>query len=133
MSLDQDSNIPTFPVPESHKKNQTDDNGNSAADMIRQKLNGIYADAPSSSKELAEAKTNTKTLTKHQKFILDLQRSGKSASEIQADWHKYYLSLPDSEKFKVWEEFYAANSQTAAELHHHQPHYQPPLDSEKKI
>jgi len=133
MSVDQDTSIPTLPVPGSHKKDDPDDNGNPAADMIRHKLDYLYSDAPSSKKELAEAKSETKTLSKHQKYILELQKSGKTASEIQAAWHEYYLGLTNSEKFKVWEEFYAANVQSAENAHHTKPNYQPPPGLGKKI
>lgn len=82
----------------------------SAAELIRQKLNRIYANEPDPIEEEHEAEIATHR-SKHQQFMFDLSRSGKSFVQIQTDWHNYYLALPDDEKHQVWQEFYEANSQ----------------------
>lgn len=78
---------------------------NHAADLIRQKLEKVYSEEPSAKAELTEASTPGQH-SRHQKFMLELSRSGKSLAEIQTAWHNYYVGLPDAEKHKVWQEFY---------------------------
>ena len=85
---------------------------NSAADLIREKLDRIYAEEPSAKQELAEAKA-AKPRSKHQEFMYKLQSSGKGLAQIQTDWHNYYVSLPDSQKHEVWQEFYESNANSA--------------------
>lgn len=88
---------------------------NYAADMIRSKLNAVYAsDAktkPSSERPAQEVHTVRPQgqQTKHQKFMYELRNSGKSLAEIQTAWHEYYVALPDTEKHQVWQEFYQEN------------------------
>lgn len=120
-----DGDIPKMPVPPkkaaAENSDTPADDPNLAADLIRQKLRGIYTDAPKASEELAELEDRHQQLSRHQKFILELQKSDKSLVQVQTDWHNYYMSLPDEEKNQVWQEFYAANK-------HHQPvspHVQP--------
>ncbi|MEK7603441.1 MAG: sortase [Patescibacteria group bacterium] len=84
-------------------------NDNDAADLIRNKLQQIYQDEPNAKQELAEAE-QPGYHSKHQRFMLQLNQSGKSMSQIQTDWHNYYLSLPDHEKHQVWHEFYSSQS-----------------------
>lgn len=86
---------------------------NPAADMIRHKLDALYADDKKSAPHHApEAKKPHQTIhpqgkqTKHQQFMYDLRNSGKSLAEIQTAWHEYYVNLPDDEKHQVWQEFY---------------------------
>src|ERR1035438_4735849 len=116
-----DNGIPRMPIP--HKKNNADDhkaddqNPNLAADLIREKLRHIYGDAPQAKQELAELKNDHIHHSKHQKFILDLQNSGKSLVQVQTEWHNYYMALPDSEKKQVWQEFYSANKKPRSEEH----------------
>lgn len=79
---------------------------NPAADLIRQKIDKLYAAEPSAKAEIREAQTDP-TPSKHQKFMLALSQSGQSLAGIQIAWHKYYDDLPDHEKHEVWQEFYA--------------------------
>jgi len=121
-----DDGIPKMPVP--HKKDSDSDNShtenpNLAADLIREKLRQIYGEEPAAKQELAELKNDHHHHSKHQKFILELQNSGKTQVQIQTEWHSYYMSLPDSEKNQVWQEFYSANKQHSSVSHHVQPHY----------
>lgn len=78
---------------------------NPAVDLIRQKLQQVYANEPNAREELDEVKSASH-LSKHQKFMYSLSRSGKSLAEIQTAWHNYYVALPDAEKHSVWQEFY---------------------------
>ena len=85
---------------------------NAAADMIRQKLDRLYAGEPNAKKEIAEANAAGATRSKHQEFMYRLSTSGRSLAEIQTAWHQYYVELPDNEKHEVWQEFYASAQQT---------------------
>lgn len=85
---------------------------NPAADLIRSKLEKIYASEPDTKQEIVEAET-VRHRSKHQQFMYELSTSGKSLAEIQTKWHEYYSSLPDNEKHEVWQEFYAANGEQA--------------------
>ncbi|MDQ2973267.1 MAG: sortase [bacterium] len=97
-------------ITELDKKNDS----NPATELIRAKLNSLYGDEPAAKEELAEAKLAGSHRSKHQKFIYDLNGSGKSIAEIQVEWHAYYSSLPDVEKHKVWQEFYEEHSRIKA-------------------
>lgn len=134
---DPNDNIPKMPL---QGKKGDDISGDSvkeqqnlAAEMIRNKLKTIHGDAPSASKELEEIKHENRHYSKHQKYILELQQSGKSQVEIQTDWHNYYMSLPDEEKNRVWEEFYDANKPITKVSHAVKPNYTagPDLESEQ--
>lgn len=81
------------------------ESANPAADLIRQRLNSLYADEPSAKEEIAEVE-DVKHRSKHQQFMYELSHSGKSLAEIQTQWHEYYSALPNSEKHEVWQEFY---------------------------
>lgn len=81
---------------------------NLAADLIRSKLAQIYAEEPDPFAELKQSAI-VKPRSKHQQFMYDLSRSGRSLADIQVAWHTYYASLPDVEKHAVWQEFYEAN------------------------
>ncbi|MFI5270506.1 MAG: sortase [Candidatus Saccharimonadales bacterium] len=94
-------------VPESRNKQNT-------VDLIRDKLDRLYDDEPSTADELAEVE-NTNKLSKHQKFMYDLSTSGKDLAAIQTEWHSYYQGLTDEEKHQVWKEFYASQSKM---VHH---------------
>lgn len=121
--MDDDNNsstnddLPKMPMPNKKHGGEANSNksedANLAADVIRQKLKGIYGEEPSASEELTEIREENHRLSRHQKFIQELQESGKSMVEVQTAWHEYYQSLPNHEKNKVWEEFYAANKQAA--------------------
>lgn len=84
----------------------------SAAALVREKVARIYASEPNASQELAEAEAEPKR-SKHQEFMHHLSNSGKDLATIQTEWHNYYLSLPDTEKHEVWQEFYASNTAAA--------------------
>lgn len=83
----------------------------SAADLIRHKLDALYTDEPDAKQELAGIEHHTKTQSKHQKFMHDLSTSGKSLADIQTQWHKYYAELDDEGKHEVWQEFYSEHAQ----------------------
>ncbi len=84
-----------------------------ASEMIRQKLNRIYAEEPAATQELAEAARSTGR-SKHQQFMYNLGTSGKDLATIQTEWHHYYESLTDKDKHAVWREFYASQSSLTA-------------------
>ncbi|HSW66532.1 MAG TPA: class D sortase [Bacillota bacterium] len=81
---------------------------NPAVDLIRRKIDALYAEEPNARTEIKEAATAS-SRSKHQEFMYKLSTSGKSLAEIQTAWHEYYASLPDDEKREVWQEFYTAN------------------------
>lgn len=89
-----------------------DEDNNPAANVIRTKLDRIYAGEPDAEQEAKEADAAKKP-SKHQKFMHELSTSGKSLAAIQTEWHNYYLGLPDNEKHEVWQEFYEANSKAS--------------------
>lgn len=76
-----------------------------AANVVRAKLDALYAEEPSAKEEEQEI-ARTGVHSKHQKFIANLQASGKSVAEVQTAWHAYYQDLSDKEKHEVWQEFY---------------------------
>lgn len=104
-----------------HSKTEAAGQNNPAADLIRQKLSALYGKEPSASEEITEAREAGRHRSKHQQFMYELSRSGKSLAEIQTAWHNYYINLPDHEKHEVWQEFYAQH----AKSEHHQSAYQP--------
>jgi sortase A len=91
--------------------NSSDDGANPAVDLIRRKIDALYAQEPNAREEAAEVKQTHPPRTKHQEFMYHLTTSGKSLAEIQSAWHNYYNQLPDQEKREVWQEFYSANAQ----------------------
>lgn len=93
------------------KKTQSKDADNPAADLIRQKIDALYATEPSASAEAKEVEKLHKPLSKHQRYMKQLTESGMSLAEIQTAWHNYYTELPDAEKHEVWEEFYKEHGQ----------------------
>lgn len=93
---------PTTPQPPAGVSN--------AADLIRSKLDRIYAVEPDASTELAEAEAVTKR-SPHQEFMHQLSHSGKDLATIQTEWHNYYVQLNDQAKHEVWQEFYSNSSQ----------------------
>lgn len=87
---------------------EPENNGNNeAANLIRSKLDALYANEPDAVSEAIEAVRPGKH-SKHQKFMAELTSSGKPFAQIQTEWHEYYQSLPDNEKHEVWNEFYSA-------------------------
>ncbi len=83
---------------------------NPAADLIRRKLDQLYAKEPAAKEEIKEVTPPPTHRSKHQQYMYDLSTSGKSLAEIQTAWHAYYVGLPDAEKHEVWQEFYAASA-----------------------
>jgi len=95
---------------------QDESERNAATEVIRHKLDKIYADEPDALEELEEVQEDVKEakpLSKHQVFMQELNQSGKSLAEIQTEWHHYYTTLPDNEKYEVWQEFYESNANTS--------------------
>ncbi len=85
--------------------------GNPAVEMIRRKLDALFAAEPSAGQEITEVEHRApQHRTKHQQFMYNLTTSGKSLAEIQTAWHNYYVGLPDAEKHEVWQEFYDASA-----------------------
>ena len=80
-----------------------------ASELIRQKLEAIYAEEPDAREELKESEQLPKR-SKHQEFMYKLGTSGKDLATVQTEWHQYYQSLTDEEKKTVWQEFYASQS-----------------------
>jgi len=85
-------------------------NKKEVTDLIRQRIERIYGTEPSASQELNEIKSD-KNISKHQKFIEDLNKSGLDLASIQTKWHEYYISLPEEEQYQVWQEFYDKQSE----------------------
>jgi|AntRauTorckE6833_2_1112554.scaffolds.fasta_scaffold21611_2 sortase A len=106
---DDNSNGYILP-PKSTNKVSPDDNDSDAAaavDLIRQKINSLYEAEPAAKTEASIAEdVPVKQRSKHQAFMHELSKSGKSLAEIQIAWHQYYKELPDHEKHEVWQEFY---------------------------
>lgn len=103
---------------------------NPAADLIRQKVEAVYAQEPSTKQELSELKS-VRQLSKHQRFMQSLSTSGKPLAQIHTDWHNYYANLPDNEKHEVWQEFYEANSHRMSSYPHHTK-YNPSTDTNNR-
>lgn len=95
-------------------------NQNLALNLIRSKLDTLYASEPDAEKEEDEA-LNASHRSKHQQFMYELTTSGKDLAEIQSEWHNYYQKLSDAEKHQVWNEFYASS----ANAQKHQPTVKP--------
>ncbi|HSX17062.1 MAG TPA: class D sortase [Patescibacteria group bacterium] len=87
-----------------------------AVELIRNKIDALYAEEPSATQELQEA-ADEPPRSKHQLFMHELSSSGKSLADIQTAWHNYYTALPDDEKRQVWQEFYAANNRQPGAYH----------------
>lgn len=84
-----------------------------AAEVIRKKLDSIYANEPSARMEEAEV-INIANPSKHQQYMQHLVSSGKPLEEVQTAWHAYYVALPDKEKHEVWDEFYKESARAKA-------------------
>ncbi len=78
---------------------------NPAVDLIRQKLQQVYANEPNAATEIQLTQSGTHA-SRHQQFMYRLSQSGRSLADIQTAWHNYYVGLPDHEKHEVWQEFY---------------------------
>ncbi len=87
-------------------------NATNSANIIRQKLESLYAEEPSAKAKEKEAAV-AQPRSKHQQFVHELSQSGKSLADIQTAWHEYYAGLSDADKQAVWDEFYASNQHLA--------------------
>jgi LPXTG-site transpeptidase (sortase) family protein len=105
------SSNPLFPPNDTPTDSTSEGGDDAAVRLIREKVARAFSTEPDAKQELTEIK-HEKTLSKHQRFMKELSSSGKSLAEIQTAWHHYYVSLPDTEKHQVWQEFYAANQNT---------------------
>lgn len=83
-----------------------------AVEVVREKLKHIY--------EKSIPKTKPGGVSVHLQYKNQLLESGLEPYQIQAEWHKYYLSLNDEQKRQVWNEFYASN-QNSKPPQQHQP------------
>lgn len=82
----------------------------SAVELIRRKVEALYAEEPDVRQEMTEAAQPMRRASKHQQFMHALSTSGKSLAQIQTEWHNYYVQLPTDEKHDVWREFYETNN-----------------------
>lgn len=83
----------------------------SAADLIRTKLDNLYAKEPNAKEEIAEVKAMPEqVMSKHQEYMKNLSSSGRSLAEIQTAWHEYYTQLDNKGKHEVWQEFYSEHA-----------------------
>ncbi len=90
--------------------NDNNSSNNDAANLIRHKIEDLYKKEPNAEEESKEAEVAGTHRSKHQQFMHELSTSGKSLADIQTEWHKYYVSLPDDQKHQVWQEFYAEHN-----------------------
>jgi len=123
----------------SDAKNHTDSKSDSArqseqaANLIRQKIDTLYTNEPSASEEVAESFDPTvKSHSKHQRFMQELTKSGKSLADIQTAWHQYYAALPDDEKHAVWQEFYDQHGKEDVSKYETQPAVAAPVSHNTK-
>lgn len=103
------------PEPAKDNKPKNTSQPEPAVDIARAKLDKLYESEPTAKEELEEAEQQNTYYSKHQAYMLNLSKSGKSLAEIQTAWHQYYLGLPDNEKHKVWQEFYAEHAKKRTE------------------
>lgn len=92
--------------------NPPDKDDDPAVELIRGKLDALYAEEPDAREEIEEVEQVVRPMSKHQKYMKDLADSGRSLAEIQTAWHEYYQRLPDVEKHEVWQEFYAEHEKS---------------------
>ena len=100
-------------TPPQFKKAQEEEERNAAVNVLRGKLDALYANEPSAKEEIKEIKhlvAEHDHLSKHQRFMKNLTDSGKNPVEVQTAWHKYYEALTEKEKHEVWQEFYDEQS-----------------------
>ena len=93
---------------ENKARDDSPETQNLAINLIRSKLDQLYAQEPDAKQEEAEVLA-TPHRSKHQQFMYELTTSGKDLAQIQTEWHNYYVALSDAEKKQVWNEFYASN------------------------
>lgn len=96
---------------EDNRRAQEKSQKDSAVELIRNKLDSLYAqgEGPAPETKVIEP---TQNLSKHQTFMKNLRSSGRSLEEIQTAWHEYYVNLDDKGKHEVWQEFYNQHDKT---------------------
>jgi LPXTG-site transpeptidase (sortase) family protein len=94
-----------------------------AANVIRHKIQELYAEEPSVEVEIAEIEHHHNKPSKHQLYLEQIQQNAQSVADIQVQWHNYYTSLTEEKKHEVWREFYAEQSKHSryAQFTHKQP------------
>lgn len=100
------------------------ENGNPAVSIVREKVARLFEKEPNAKEEIREVELETGHRSKHQQFMYDLTTSGKSLADIQTEWHRYYIELPDNEKHEVWQEFYESQ-RPVIEHERHEKHLHP--------
>ena len=104
-----------LPLPHEDASAGSPPSNNEAVNLIRNKVAQLYDAEPSAEAEEQEIAI-VGAESKHQQFISQLMKSGKSLVEIQTAWHQYYQSLPDHEKHEVWQEFYANHARSTKKI-----------------
>lgn len=119
----------SWQLPDEDKNDQPIENRESAADLVRKKVEAAYSHEPDAEDEAEDLEDLGKRYhrSKHQEFIYNLTNSGRPLHEIQTAWHEYYAGLPDNEKHEVWQEFYSTHAEAAHHpaLTHEEPTPQP--------
>jgi len=87
---------------------------NPAVEMIRRKIEAVYANEPDAKQEMTVVEHAYPPRSKHQAVMHKLTTSERSMADIQTAWHEYYSHLSDEEKHEVWQEFYKANAKNRA-------------------
>jgi sortase A len=116
-----------------------------AVNLIRSRISAIHNVEPVDEPHIPINATTPSSLpiSKHQKYMQELNASGKTVADIQTAWHEYYQKLSDIEKHEVWQEFYKArvtkkhseSPQTIehppkhGHVYHEQPTHQPSRNS----
>ena len=108
------------PAQEKRKSDQDKIKGQqeAAANIVRHKLVHLYGEEPGAKEELKEVtklKTEHVRLSKHQKFMDDLSKSGRSLAEIQKAWHDYYQKLPTTRNIAFGRSFITSTPKNAQE------------------
>jgi sortase A len=120
-------------IPPEFKKDNIDGTRDAAANVIRTKLDSLYAQEPDAQSEAEEvSEISSSHLSKHQKFMKKLTASDKSTAEVQTAWHEYYQSLSESEKHEVWQEFYSEQAKKRQEEKAQETRIQAKEDDELK-
>jgi hypothetical protein len=110
---DQPGDDNSYLLPRSEKA-RIEPHDNPAVEMIRRKIEAVYANEPDAKQEMAVVEHSHPPRSKHQAVMYKLTTSGRSMADIQTAWHDYYSHLSDDEKHEVWQEFYKANAKNRA-------------------
>jgi sortase A len=102
--------------------NPLNDSDAAAIELIRQKLDRLYAKTEPKKVEPTPRTDLPETIkpepSVHQVYRDKLINSGKLVAEIQTEWHNYYLGLSDDQKRQVWNEFYKNNTIDGQKIDH---------------